>query len=73
MNDGDTTDDQIVESGVIDEISDPDLEAAAGIPFGSVPTLLLGTYCFACPPVVRERQTYSTGQVLVVDGGAVPV
>jgi hypothetical protein len=48
--DGDENEDQIVESAVIDEISDEDLEAAAGAPAGAVPTLV-GTYCFTCPPV----------------------
>jgi hypothetical protein len=50
MNDCNTNDNQIVESAVIDEISDEDLEAAAGVPVGAVPTLL-GTYCFTCPPL----------------------
>jgi hypothetical protein len=50
MNDANTNDDQVVESAVIDEISDEDLEAAAGAPLGAVPTLL-GTYCFTCPPL----------------------
>ena len=48
MNDANENEDQIVESAVIDEISDEDLEAAAGAPVGAVPTLL-GTYCFTCP------------------------
>ena len=58
MGDGNTNDDQIVESAVINEVSDQDLEAATGIPVGSVPTLLLGTYCFACPPVAPSTRSY---------------
>jgi hypothetical protein len=34
---------------LIDEVSDDALEAAAFVSLGGFPTLLYGTYCFACP------------------------
>ena len=34
---------------LIDEVSDEALEAAALAALGGFPTLLYGTYCFACP------------------------
>jgi hypothetical protein len=59
MNERHTNDDQILEGTVIDEISDEDLEAAAGVPVGAVPTLL-GTYCFTCPPLASSLQKDAT-------------
>ncbi len=32
-----------------DEVSDEALEAAAFVALGGLPTIMYGTYCFACP------------------------
>jgi hypothetical protein len=43
---------------LIDEVSDDALEAAAFVSLGGFPTLLYGTYCFACP-ATRFKATQS--------------
>ena len=37
------------ETILMDEVSDPALEAAAFVALGGLPTLMYRTYCFTCP------------------------
>jgi len=53
------SDQQIDEEMILsDEVSDEAMEAAASATVGGFPTLLYGTYCFACPAITLITSAY---------------